>query len=649
MALATRVLYEFGKFRLEPAEHLLLRDGKPVALTPKAFDILCVLAQSGGHLLSKDELMKKVWPNSFVEEANLSVNISALRRALGDTPEGQELIATVPKLGYRFVTPVLEIRTETPAELDAPSPAPARNEGSNGSSSTTPAQPTSRSPEPSWRAHPRARLWVFASLALVTGLLIYGGYRLRGSHRATPVEPRRLAILPFQNLNRDPKSDFLGFSLADAVITKLGYVSALSVRPSSAVQRYRDQVIDISKVAGELNVDTLLTGNFIREGDDLRVTAQLIDATKQSLLWKETFDLKYEKLLRVQDDVAHQIIKGLELNLSPSEAERLRPEAPINPRAYEYYLRGVDLYSRGEFGLAIMMLEASNQIDANYPLTWAQLGRAYTANASFQFGGRDYYRKAQAAFEKALSLRPEEIDTRVYMANLLTDTGNVEQAVPLLREALKTNPNHAEVHWELGYAYRFAGMLPESARECERARELDPGVKLHTSALNAYLYLGEYDKFLESLPRESNVAFDFFYRGFGEYYKNDRAQAAKDFDHSFELEPSLLQAQIGEALSSGVRNQQAQGIARLRDTEKKIQERDVRDPEATYKIAQAYAILSDKASALRMLQRSVEGGFFPYPYLASDPLLNNLRQDPAFTVLLEKARQRHENFRTKVF
>ena len=649
MALATRVLYEFGKFRLDPAEHLLLRDGKPVALTPKAFDILCVLAQSGGHLLSKDELMKKVWPNSFVEEANLSVNISALRRALGDTPEGQELIATVPKLGYRFVTPVLEIRTETPAELDAPSPAPARNEGSNGSSSTTLAQPTSRSPEPPWRAHPRARLWVFAFLALLAGLLIYGGYRLHGSHRAAPVEPRRLAILPFQNLNRDPKSDFLGFSLADAVITKLGYVSALSVRPSSAVQRYRDQVIDISKVAGELNVDTLLTGNFIREGDDLRVTAQLIDATKQSLLWKETFDLKYEKLLRVQDDVAHQIIKGLELNLSPSEAERLRPEAPINPRAYEYYLRGVDLYSRGEFGLAIMMLEASNQIDANYPLTWAQLGRAYTANASFQFGGRDYYRKAQAAFEKALSLRPEEIDTRVYMANLLTDTGNVEQAVPLLREALKTNPNHAEVHWELGYAYRFAGMLPESARECERARELDPGVKLHTSALNAYLYLGEYDKFLESLPRESNVAFDFFYRGFGEYYKNDRTQAANDFDHAFELEPSLLQAQIGEALSSGVRNQQAQGIARLRDTEKKIQERDVRDPEATYKLAQAYAILGDKASALRMLQRSVEGGFFPYPYLASDPLLNNLRQDPAFTVLLEKARQRHENFRTKVF
>jgi DNA-binding winged helix-turn-helix (wHTH) protein len=115
MTLATRVLYEFGKYRLDPAEHLLLCDGKPVALTPKAFDILCVFAQNSGRLLSKDELMKRVWPNSFVEEANLSVNISALRRALGDTPDGQELIATVPKMGYRFVMPVREIRDPSPA------------------------------------------------------------------------------------------------------------------------------------------------------------------------------------------------------------------------------------------------------------------------------------------------------------------------------------------------------------------------------------------------------------------------------------------------------------------------------------------------------------------------------------------------------
>ena len=654
MTLATRVLYEFGKYRLDPAEHLLLCNGKPVALTPKAFDILCVLAQNSGRLLSKDELMKRVWPNSFVEEANLSVNISALRRALGDTPDGQELIATVPKLGYRFVMPVREIRGTPQGECEPietkgigegaqPQKALSRVEVTPVASSHTSNAKVAEHGGPNrW-----ARLSVLGVVALA--VLMYMGYRLGGSRGIAPPSPRKIGILPFQNLNKDPNSDFLSFSLADAVIIKLGNVSALSVRPSSAVQKYRDQVIDIPRVANELNVDTLLTGTFIHEGNDLRVTTQLIDAKKQSILWRDTFDVKYEKLLRVQDDVAQQIIKGLALNLSPVEAERMRPEAPVNPLAYEYYLRGVDLYSRAEFPMSIKMLEASIQMDPKYPLTWAQLGRSYNANASFQFGGRDHYERAQAAFEKALSLRPEQIETRVYMANSLTDLGRVEEAVPLLREALKANPNHAEVHWELGYAYRFAGMLRESVAECDRARELDPGVKLHTSALNAYLYLGQYGRFIASLPTENNVAFDFFYRGFGEYYKGDWASATRDFDMAYDLEPSLLQAQIGEALSQGIKNQHRQGIALLRQTEKRIEERGVRDPEALYKIAQAYVMLGDKASALRVLRRSVENGFFPYPYLASDPLLGKIRGEPEFSGILENARVRHERFRRTYF
>jgi DNA-binding winged helix-turn-helix (wHTH) protein/TolB-like protein/Tfp pilus assembly protein PilF len=651
MTLATRVLYEFGKYRLDPAEHLLLCDGKPVALTPKAFDILCVFAQNSGRLLSKDELMKRVWPNSFVEEANLSVNISALRRALGDTPDGQELIATVPKMGYRFVMPVREIRDPTPArrenELQAsvetletqqslPNPTAPATEGAKGLRATRSATANR------W-------VWTIVLLAIGLGLLFYVGYRTRGTRRVLSAEPRKIAILPFQNLNKDANNDFLGFSLADAVIMKLGNVSALSVRPSSAIQKFRDQVIDIPKVANELNVDTLLTGNFIRDGNDLRVTTQLIDAKKQNILWRDTFDVKYEKLLRVQDDVAQQIIKGLAVNLSPAEAQRMQPEAPVDPLAYEYYLRGVYLYSRGEFAMAIKMLEASMEIDPKYALTWAQLGKTYTASASLRFGGQDHYKKAQAAFEKALSLQPLQIETRVYMANFLTDTGKVEQAVPLLREALKANANHAEVHWELGYAYRFAGMLPESAAECERARALDPGVKLHTSALNAYLYLGQYERFLASLPTDNSLAFDFFYRGFGEYYKGEWAAATRDFDHAYEMEPALLQAQIGEALSDGIRHQDAKGIALLHEIETKIEQRGVQDPEALYKIAQAYAMLGDKASGLRVLARSIDNGFFPYPYLVADPLLEKVRREREFSRILENARVRHEKFRQTYF
>jgi DNA-binding winged helix-turn-helix (wHTH) protein/TolB-like protein len=655
MKLETNPLFEFGRFRLDPAERLLLEEGRPVPLTPKAFEILLALIENNGKLLSKDDLMKRIWPDSFVEEANLTVNISALRKALGETSDGQGYIVTVPKHGYRFVAPITELRSSAPTKA-GPLQPPSRIPVSAPMAELTGAAVFAAEEDPSPAPHinpPRKRSLPFSIAALFTLLALFALLTFY-SRRAKPLavkanEPRSLAVLPFQNLRQDPDSDFLGYSLADAVITKLDYISALTVRPSYAVQKYRNQVVDIPKVAGELNVDTLLTGNFIRDGDDLRITSQLIDVKTDKILWRDAFDLKYNKLLTLQDDVARQIIKGLELNLSPLEAERMKPEGPVDPLAYEYYLRGVDLYARSDFSLAIKMLEKSGELAPNYALTWAYLGRAYNANASFQLEGNEQYRKAQAAFEKALALQPNQIEARIYMANLFTDTGRVEQSVPLLREALATNPNHAEVHWELGYAYRFGGMLRESASECERARELDPGVKLNSSALNAYLYLGEYDKFLDSLPRANDQAFPVFYRGFGEYYRSNWNQASLNLDRAFELQPTLFQAQLGKALSYSIAHQKAKALEILRNTETRVNQRGVGDPESIYKAAQAYAILGDQVSALRVLRRSVEGGFFAYPYFETDPLLSSLRNQPEFQQVMQLAKRRHQGFKKEFF
>jgi TolB-like protein len=486
---------------------------------------------------------------------------------------------------------------------------------------------------------------IIAALVLISSVL----YLRRPTHAHVPQVPRRLAILPFENMRPDPDSDFLGFSLADAVITKLGYVSGLNVRPSYSVQKYRTQISDIQKIAAELNVDTLLVGNFIRDGNDLRITYQLIDVKGEKILDRDTIDLRYDKLLTVQDAVAQQIVKGLALNLSPAEVEQLKPYQSIHPPAYEYYLRGVDLYSRNDFAMAVMLLEKSAELDPKYALTWAQLGRAYTASASFAFGGREQYRKAQASYERALSLQPTQIEAHIYMANLLTDTGRVEQAVPLLREALRTNPNQAEVHWELGYAYRFAGMSEESLAECEHARQLDPTVKLNSSALNAYLYLKQYDKFMQSLPRNSDSAFILFYRGYGQYYQKNWEQAARDFDAAYELDPLLFQSQMAKAFGASIAHQETKGLKVLRQTEDKIEARGVGDPEAIYKIAQAYAVLGDKVSALRVLRLSIENGFFPYPYFMADPLLDNLRSEGEFTQIMDEAERRHESFKTRFF
>jgi serine/threonine protein kinase/tetratricopeptide (TPR) repeat protein len=494
----------------------------------------------------------------------------------------------------------------------------------------------------------RRRNVVAAVVLFVVAVVLASGYVLwkRSADRGGPAPLHRLAILPFRNIRQDPATDFLGYSLADAIITKLGYISSISVRPSSSVDQYRNQAVDPRKVGADLDVDTLLTGSFIKDGDDLRINTQLIDVKQMRMIWQDTIDIKYAKLLTVEDHVSQQIISGLELNLSATEAGNLKLDNPIDRAAYEDYLRGVDLYAQGDFSAAIEVLERSATEAPNYALTWAHLGRAYTTAASLAFGGREMYARALAAYQKALKLNSSLINARIYMANLFTDTGRVEEAVPLMRGALENNRNSAEAHWELGYAYRFGGMLAESIAECELARQIAPAVKSTSSALNAYLYTGDYDRFVGSLPPNGN-AYLTFYRGFAEYYKHDLPHAMMHLDRAYELDRGLLPVQVGKAIADGIRHRNEEGLALLNETETRIVERGVSDAEGIYKVSEAYAVLGDTASALRMFRRTIDGGFFCYPYFVSDPLIEPLRKEAGFATLLDEAKQRHEAFKAK--
>jgi DNA-binding winged helix-turn-helix (wHTH) protein/TolB-like protein/Flp pilus assembly protein TadD len=643
-------LVRFADFEVDLRAGQLRKQGHKVRLQEQPFRLLTVLLESAGEVVTREELRGRLWPaDTFVDfDHRLAAAVSKVRDALADSAENPRFIETVGRRGYRFMASI-----ESVERAPANSQLPCEDEGSPTAQGTYPKALSSDQfapPIPSTQS--KNKRWAFsiaiiiASIAAVIALTKSPSLIRRKI--AQPPVPRSLAILPLQNLKQDPDSDFLGFSLADAVITKLDYLSSLSVRPSAAVEKYRDRSIDIQAVGRDLKVDTLLTGGFIREGDNLRISYQLIDVKTENILGRGMMDLKYDDLLRVQDRVSAQIIQKLELSVSPAEAERIKPEAPISPLAYEYYLRGVDLHSQHKFPLAIQMLEKSTEIDPNYALAWTYLGASYTSDAAFELGGREQYRRAQAAYEHALALEPAQLDARMFLANLLIDTGQVEKAVPLLRDALKANSNYAPVHWELGYAYRFAGMLNESVAECERARQIDPSVKSNGSVLNSYLYLGQYDKFLASLPDVNDSSFFLFYRGFGEYYQNDLARASKDLDRAYEIDPSLY-VQIGKALSDSIAHKGADGLKILHGLESKIAERGVGDPEAEYKIAQAYTVLGDKTSALRALRRSVDSGFFSFPYIATDPLLHGLRSEAAFGQILETAHRRNQAFRQAFF
>jgi DNA-binding winged helix-turn-helix (wHTH) protein/TolB-like protein/Tfp pilus assembly protein PilF len=669
MELKTGSFYECGPFRLEPTEHRLTRGGSPVSLAPKAFDLLVYLVQNQGRLVTKSQIMQAVWPGSFVEEANLTVSVSVLRKVLGEKDGELRYIETVPKKGYRFIASVKEVKRPQEIQTQSDEVPPEQDEvpisRSDGSASTIAADafpknetddgshardgPAVISPKAGHLSgRPRMAISALVVLACILIVIAYLAHRRQAALQYPAPVQHTLAILPLRNVRQNPNDDFLGFSLADAVITKLGPVSSLTVRPSSAIEKYKGQAIDFQNVAAELNVDTLLTGNFIHEGDNLRITYQLIDVKTEKILGRDMIDMKYDKLLTVQDNVTQHIIKGLELNLSASEAARIQPGEPVNSLAYECYLRGVDLVGSHDFPLAIKMLEKSAEIDPSYALTWAYLGQSYESAAAFELGGSEQYRKAQAAYERALTLQPGQLEASMFFANLLVDSGKVEQAVAMLRDAVRNNPNNAALHWELGYAYRFAGTLKESAAECELARRMDPLVKSNGAALNAYLYLGEYDKFLESLPDANDSGFTIFYRGFAEYHQKKWDLARRDFDRAYELNPTLY-TQIGKAFSDSIAQKSSDGLETLRELEGKIERRGVRDPEATYKIAQAYAVLGDKASALRMFGYSIDHGFFSYPYFVTDPLLENIRHEPEFAQFLNIARERHAAFKSRFF
>jgi DNA-binding winged helix-turn-helix (wHTH) protein/TolB-like protein len=644
-------LVRFADFEVDLRAGQLRKQGRKIRLQEQPFRLLTALLESAGEVVTREELRGRLWPaDTFVDfDHRLAAAVSKLRDALADSAENPKFVETIGRRGYRFMVPVESVE-RPPA--GGQRPIEEARVGTDQPNSAEPAT-SDQFARPFASKRPKSIRWVLFAIALVTVSIVAGiairqsSYRVRGK-TTQPATPRSLAILPLQNLKQDPNSDFLGFSLADAVITKLDYVSSLTVRPSAAIEKYRDKSIDIQSVGADLKVDTLLAGSFIREGDNLRISYQLIDVKSEKILGRGMMDLKYDDLLRVQDKVSAQIIQKLELSLSPSEAERIKPEPQISPLAYEYYLRGVDLHSQHKFPMAIKMLEKSIEIDPNYALAWGYLGASYTSDAAFELGGREQYRRAQMAYVRALAIEPSQLDAQMFLANLLVDTGQVEKAVPLLRDALKANGNYAPVHWELGYAYRFAGMLNESVAECERARQIDPSVKSNGSVLNTYLYLGQYDKFLASLPDAGDSSFVLFYRGLGEYYRKDLQQAAKDFNRAYEIDPTLY-AHIGKALSDSIAHRRADGLQVLHGLENKITERGVVEPEAVYKIAQAYAVLGDRSSALRMLRRSVESGFFSYPYIATDPLLNGIRSEDAFVQTLDIARQRHEAFKRTFF
>lgn len=605
--------YRFGPFVFDARERLLTRDGENVPLTPKASDTLAALLERPGRLVSKDELLERVWPGTFVEESTLAQNISTLRKAVG-----AGAIETLPRRGYRFTGEVAVIGD------DAIHIAPARVDESI---------PLERS-----RRAPRAAgmgIGIAAVLLTATGFLAWNAKR---SPDPVASGPRTLVILPFRNLQPGSEWDFIGPSLAEAVAGRLSLVPQIVVRPTAYAAMYGGTEADPEKAAEAMKADTVLAATYLTDGQQLRVHAELLDVERSARVWSETIDLPYDRLMTVQDRVADRIAQALGLQLS-REARRARQHAPRDPVAYEYYLRGMTLNERNEWRPAIALLSESVAREDTNAAAWAELGVSYYGYGAFQSGGPTYVRKGLEAFEQALALQPELLEARLSLVMYGIETGALEAAATNVREVLRLNPNYPFAHFWLSQIYRYAGLLDESLRAAERATGLDPQVA-RGSTHNTYLYAGRADDFLRTLPDDGSAR-TMFYRGLGHLYQGATEEAVSAFDRAFEQDPDLLHARIGRAMRLGLTGEPQRGTAVLRamDTD------GIADGEMLYKIAQAHALTGGHDTAFRLLGRAVDQDFFCAPYIERDTLLASLRDDPRYADVVQRARARMQAFR----
>jgi TolB-like protein/Tfp pilus assembly protein PilF len=566
--------------------------------------------------------------------------------------EESEYIETVPKLGYRFVVPVRGVSGNGDKDLllqrHTRTHIVIHEQEEEDFTETGVAEDRTVRHESAWRRKrtAKSRKWTVVSALVGAGALAIAGFILLRSPRISfePNQPRTLAVLPFRDLKPDEESRFLSYSLADAIINRLGYVSEIVVRPSSYIVKYRDGDVDPRVVAKELHVQTVLMGNYIKEGDRLRVSTELVDVASSEVLWHETLDMHYDQLLTVQDQVAENVISGLRLRVLPQEAQRMKQSVPNNPLAYEYFLRAEEGEISNNFHLSMLLFEKSVALDPDYAPAWAKLAQVYGAYASWQGGGPDYMAKSRAAFDKALQLDPDVPHIHTYLAIQMMERGELDQGVLTLREELRRNPNDPQAHWWLTEAYLYGGMLSESIAEGERAMRLDPLVS-QGSTFNSYLYTGDHDKFLSSLPVEVGARTT-FYRGLCFLYMRDPSRAAGEFERALALDPSLLHAKYGKAFLYAIQQNPADGLQYLKEIE---QETPTDDGEMLYKVAQAYALLGDKHSALRSLRGAIDHNFYCHACFVRDPLLGPIRGEAEYADLLRHALDLHEGFRRRYF
>jgi eukaryotic-like serine/threonine-protein kinase len=460
-------------------------------------------------------------------------------------------------------------------------------------------------------------------------------------------EKKSLAVLPFHNLNNDPASTFYEFALADAVITELARIRSLVVRPSSVMSKYQGQHPDPSDVGRELNVDAVLSAGFIHVGERFRVNAQLLDVKTGEIIWSDRIDASAADIIAVQDEITQRIVNGLRLELSPDEQAGLAQPATVNAEAYEEYLRGRDRFARFIFrsvaatdcDAAIAHFKRAIELDPDFGLAYDGLGACHVNRVFKGLGGVEDFQRAEAAFNKALSIDPNIVEARMLLVFVLLWRGHKQKARDEVARMRRDAPNEAVVYFVKATLHRLDGEYDRALRSYDRLVHLDPAAFVVVSYNRAliFLYQGKREDALRELDRaasvEPNNPLLKTVRAVTLYYSGQLDEAAALLREVLEQNPNLhgVRPFLAMCLSA-----QGQPKAALSELNQDVQRNAAVDPDIAYAVASVYALEGDPDHAFEWLDRSVALGNENKPLFEHDPNLKALRDNPRFGELITR-------------
>jgi TolB-like protein/DNA-binding winged helix-turn-helix (wHTH) protein/tetratricopeptide (TPR) repeat protein len=591
----TRLLkpsYSFGLFVLDSAEGRLVRGGEPISLTPKAIETLLVLVENAGHLTEKEELLRRVWPDTFVEEATVAKNISLLRKALGDSTESEEYIQTVPKRGYRFVARVE--RGNPPSDVV----------------STVPQAPAG----PSFRV-----LLIGLSATLLVSAFLFHSFRAVPASTLGSQEHVKVVVLPFEDLSAGAVGEYFADGLTEEMIRQLARVNPdrMAVIARTSSMHFKGSQKTVAQIGKELDVEYLIEGSLRHDGERLRISVRLVQVKDQVHLWAQNYERDLRDVLAVQDDVARAVAGEIGVRLEPpaTPGDRAAKLHTVAPEVNELYLKGRYFWNkRTEAGYvkAIQYFDEAIQLDPQYAAAYAGLADSYAllgSMANSTLPRIEAMPRARAFAERALALDESLAEARTSLAFVkMHFEQDWDAAEREYRRAIASNPSYVTAHHWYAYCLIAQARVDEALREIRRAQELDPlSLIINTDVAEMLYFARRHDEAIQ--------------------------QARK----TLEMDPSFALAQRVLGLAYEEKGMYPESIAALQ----KLVEISERADYALAALGRSYALSGNRAEAEKLLEellalKTQDSGVFLGPAIVYAALGN---KDQAL-LWLEKLYQR---------